>query len=105
MTGIDASLYPDEAPPASLAEEADAADYLQRVCAASDFGLPPAAEVLDALRQLPRVFDRHPLPASPTYHALRGLFGWPETTGLPPLRLRYEHFDLREGRPPDDTLI
>ena len=101
MTALDASLYPDEAPPPTLACELDAADYLQRVCGAFDFGIVPNADVLATLRELRAVFEAYPLPASPAYHALRELFGWPPVAGLPPARLRYEHFDLREGRPAD----
>lgn len=98
---IDTSLYPDREPPADLACESEAADYLQRVCAAYDFGIVPSPEVRAGLRQRRDIFDRYPLPASPAYHALRRWFGWPPVPGRPPLRLRYELFDQRESRPPD----
>jgi hypothetical protein len=98
---IDASLYPDRKPPADLSSEYEAADYLQRVCAAFDFGVIPAGAVLEELRRHREIFDRYPLPASPAYHALRRWFGWPAVLGRPPMRLRYEQRDLRENRPPD----
>ncbi len=98
---IDHSLYPDTAAPDDLRDEFAAADYVQRVCGAYDFGIVPSAEVLATLRGLRAVFDRFPLPASPAYHALRRLFGWPAAQSVPPARLRYETFDLREGRAED----
>ena len=101
---IDHSLYPDTAAPEDLRDELVAADYVQRVCGAYDFGIVPSDPVLDTLRGLRAVFDHFPLPASPAYHALRRLFGWPEVPSLPPMRLRYELFDLREGRGPDPCL-
>ena len=101
---IDHSLYPDTAAPDDLSDEHVAADYVQRVCAAYDFGIVPSADVLATLRGLRAVFDRFPLPASPAYHALRRLFGWPPVASVPPARLRYELFDLREGRAADPCL-
>jgi hypothetical protein len=98
---IDHSLYPDAAAPDDLHDEFVAADYVQRVCGAYDFGIVPSAAVLDTLRGLREVFDRFPLPASPAYHAFRRLFGWPAVQSVPPARLRYELFDLREGRAAD----
>ena len=101
---IDHSLYPDTAAPEDLRDEFVAADYVQRVCGAYDFGIVPSAEVLGTLRGLRAVFDRFPLPASPAYHALRRLFGWTAVASVPPARLRYELFDLREGRAADPCL-
>ena len=101
---IDHSLYPDTAAPDDLRDERVAADYVQRVCGAYDFGIVPSAAVLATLRGLRPVFDRFPLPASPAYHALRRLFGWPAVQSVPPARLRYELFDLREGRAPDPCI-
>ncbi len=72
---IDHSLYPDTEAPASLASVSDAAEYVHRVCAAYDFGIPPSDGVIETLRSLRNVFDRFPLPASPAYHALRRLYG------------------------------
>lgn len=101
---IDHSLYPDATAPEDLRDESVAADYVQRVCAAYDFGIVPSADVLGTLRGLRAVFDRFPLPASPAYHALRRLFEWPSVPSVPPARLRYELFDLREGRAADPCL-
>src|SRR3989442_11548851 len=101
---IDHSLSPDTAAPDDLRDELVAADYVQRVCGAYDFGIVPSAAVLDTLRGLRAVFDHFPLPALPAYHALRRLFGWPAIQSVPPARLRYELFDLREGRAADPCL-
>jgi hypothetical protein len=38
---IDRSVYPDAEPPATLQSLADRADYMQRICAAFDFGVFP----------------------------------------------------------------
>lgn len=76
---IDHSLYPDGPAPADLSDIGDAADYVPRVCGALDFGIVPEAEVVETLRNLREVFDQHPLLASPAYHHLRRLFGWPLT--------------------------
>ena len=101
---IDHSLYPDTAAPDDLRDESVAADYVQRVCGAYDFGIVPSAAVLSTMRGLRAVFDRFPLPASPAYHALRRLFDWPAVASVPPARLRYELFDLREGRAADPCI-
>ena len=101
---IDLSLFPDTTPPDDLHDEHVAADYVQRVCGAYDFGIVPSAAVLGTLRGLSAVFDRFPLAASPAYHALRRLFKWPAVASVPPARLRYELFDLREGRAADPCL-
>jgi hypothetical protein len=101
---IDHSLYPDTDSPEDLRDESVAADYVQRVCGAYDFGIVPSADVLATLRAQQGVFDRFPLPASPAYHALRRLFGWPPVQSVPPARLRYEIYDLREGRATDPCL-
>ncbi len=102
---IDATLYPDAEPPADLADERIAADFLVRVCGAYDFGIPPRPEVIATLREMREVFDRFPLTDSMAYHALRRWFGWPELPHVGrPFNPGVEH-DLREGREPDDTLI
>ena len=43
---IDGSLYPEEPVPEALATLADKVDFLVRLCAAWDFGLPPNSETL-----------------------------------------------------------
>ncbi len=102
---IDNSLYPDTDAPESLDCAADAAEYVHRVCAAYDFGIPPSDGVVETLRALREIFDRFPLPASPAYHALRRLYGWPPVPAVAVPELLAEFFDRREGREPDDTLI
>ena len=102
---IDHSLYPDVEAPESLDAECDAADYVGRVCGAYDFGIPPSDEVIETLRGLRTVFDKYSLPASPGYHALRRMFGWPAVPPLPVTELRSQQLDRREGREPDPILI
>ncbi len=102
---IDHSLYPDTDAPESLDSEYDAAEYVQRVCGAYDFGIPPSDGVLETLRSQRTVFDKYPMPASPAYHALRRWFGWPPVSALPAPELRSEHFDRREGRELDAQLV
>jgi hypothetical protein len=101
---IDHSLYPDEPAPADLSDEGDAADYIHRVCGALDFGIVPEREVVETMRDLRPVFDKFPLTPSPAYHMFRRLFGWPPVPALPPLQLRHEFYDQREGRGPDPCL-
>jgi len=102
---IDHSLYPDTEPPLSLDKEADAAEYLRRVCGAYDFGIPPSDGVVATLRELRRVFDKYPMPGSPGYHALRRMFGWPAMPAIPVTMRRAEQLDDREGRAPDENLV
>lgn len=99
---IDLSLYPDREPPARLESMAEKADYLHRVCGAFDHGFPPPAGTLNELRQWKDVFDRFPLPASPAYHTLRGMFGWQGVPRLPYLsKPHYQVLDEIEGRSDD----
>jgi hypothetical protein len=102
---IDHSLYPDTDAPESLEREADAADYMRRVCGAYDFGIVPDENVLATLKVMRAVFDRYPMPGSPAYHALRRLFGWPAVPAISVTQRRADELDRREGREPDDTLI
>ena len=102
---IDHSLYPDTAAPDDLRDQSVAADYVQRVCGAYDFGIVPSGDMLATLRGLRAVFDRFPLPASPAYHALRRWYGWPSVPALPAPELRSEHFDRRDDREPEFMLI
>jgi hypothetical protein len=97
---LDASVYPDVAiPPEELATLEDKADYLQRICAAFDFGVFPEREDWCRFAGWREVFDRFPLPHSPAYHTFRARYGWPEvprgTHGLTP---GWKIADLREGR-------
>lgn len=98
---IDALLYPDRPAPDNLAAEADAADYLLRVCGAYEFGIPPSPATLATLRGLRGTFDRFPLTDSMAYHALRRWFGWPELPHVGPVWNPAAELELREGRPPD----
>lgn len=97
---LDHSVYPDEPlPPDHLASPGAKADYLQRVCAAFDFGVFPEREDWDRFAGWREIFDRYPLPHSPAYHTFRSRFGWPAfprgTCGLlPPWKLQ----DRQEGR-------
>lgn len=81
---IDGSVYPDlDEPPRSLDTPEDRADYVQRICAAWDFGIQPEQATVDLLAGWQEVFDRFPLYVSPSYHAFRACFGWP-SVAVPP---------------------
>ena len=96
---IDAGLYPDCDPPGQLETPHEKADYLHRVCGAFDYGLPPDAETLKALREWKEIFDQFPLSGSPGYHALRAFYRWEETVRLPYLtKPLYQVLDEIEGR-------
>jgi hypothetical protein len=102
---IDGSVYPDlDSPPRSLETSEEKADYIHRVCAAWDHGVPPDAETVALFESWKDVFDRFPVVLSPAYHAMRIWFGWervPLPTGLHPPELRYQRYDAAEGRPAD----
>ncbi len=94
---LDRRLYPDVPVPESLDTVLEKADYLQRLCAAWDFGLVPSGRMILALRDWREVADRFPIPNSPAYHALRMFFRWPEV----PAEQYFPHAltqDEREGR-------
>lgn len=96
---IDHSVYPDVAHGDDFADDFDRADYVQRVCAAGDFGIAPDPDAVALLRGWRAVFDAFPLPASPTFHALRAHYGWPALPIEPALQpARWEILDALEGR-------
>lgn len=96
---VDGSVYPDEAPPQNFLTLAQKADYVHRLMAAFDYGLPPDAATLRLLRNWRDVFDAFPLQSSPGYHALRALYRWPEISRAPfPHPPAYLQQDAREGR-------
>lgn len=96
---IDGSVYPDQEPPEVLLSLIQKADYVHRIVAALDFGLPPDSATLRLFRGWQEVFDAYPLPASPGYHALRAFFAWPEVPGAPfAAPPAYVAQDAREGR-------
>jgi hypothetical protein len=75
------------------------ADYLQRICAAFDFGVFPEETDWAEFAGWRDVFDRFPLPDSPGYHAFRRWYGWEpvpvrQRLGIPPWKVA----DLHEGR-------
>ncbi len=78
---LDAALYPDIEPPASLRGLADQIDFLARLCAAWDFGrLPEAATITEIRRPEWRAaVEACRLLTSPAYHLVR------EWHGLAPL--------------------
>lgn len=101
----DGSVYPDlESPPEALDACEAQADYLHRVCAAWDFGVPPSEETVSLLSTWKEIFDRFPFVVSPAYHALRQWFGW-ESIPVPPgcyaAVPRYREYDRLEGRDED----
>lgn len=96
---IDRSVYPDLVHGDDFDDDFDRADYVQRICAAGDFGIAPDRATVVLFRAWHRVFDAFPLPSSPTYHALRAHFRWP---AVPMARsfypARWETLDRLEGR-------
>ena len=48
---IDGSLYPDEPVPEKIETLAEKVDFLVRMCAAWDFGLPPSSDSLKEVLQ------------------------------------------------------
>lgn len=99
---IDGSVFPErEAPPRTLHSVEDQADYVHRVCAAWDYGVPPDAHTFALFSAWRDVFDRFPIVTSPAYHAMRAWFGWepvPVPAGLHLPRPRYRQYDDLEGR-------
>ena len=97
---LDASVYPDQDPPEELATDADKADYLHRIVSAFDHGVVPDGSTLDLLSGWKEIFDRFPLKASPSYHALRSIFGWEPVERLPfftePAYLKFDRIEGRE---------
>ena len=102
---IDASVFPDvDSPPQALDSPEDKADYVHRVCAAWDYGVPPDAETFALFCAWKDIFDRFPIVTSPAYHAMRAWFRWeavPVPPGLHAPTPRYQQYDELEGRPAD----
>jgi hypothetical protein len=102
---IDHSVYPDvESPPDVLDTDADKADYLDRVCAAWDFGVFPERETINLFRGWKDIFDRYPRQESSAYRRFRQLYDWdlsPAEMQTTPRLLYYEILDRWEGRGPD----
>jgi hypothetical protein len=96
---IDHSVYPDMKHSTSFEDDLDRTDYVQRICAAGDFGVPLDGDTVELFRGWRRVFDAFPLPASPMYHALRAHYRWP---AVPKERrvepAQWEVLDRLEGR-------
>jgi hypothetical protein len=76
---IDASLYPDTAPPAAIENLAERVDFIARLCAAWDFGVLPDGETVDEVRRAEwrEAVDACRLVTSPAYHLLRRWHGLP----------------------------
>jgi len=77
------------------------ADYIARVCGASDFGIIQTRETFALLSSWRDAFDRFLVPASPAYAAFRSWFGWRPIPQWPPLQADYEAIDVRDGRGED----
>ncbi len=96
---IDRTVYPDVEHGEGFEDDYDRADYVQRICAAGDFGVPPDRETVELFRGWRTVFDRFPLAGSPTYHALRAHYRWPVVAMEPSFYpARWETLDALEGR-------
>jgi len=103
---IDYSVYPDfDDLPWELATIEDKADYLSRVCAAWDFGVPPTVETFALFAGWRHVFDQFPLRHSAAYAAFRTIFGWPTIQGGSVLEADYEQVDRRASRQLPDTSL
>ena len=100
MTGdLDASVYPDQEPPAELVTVEQKAEDLHRICSAFDFGIPPENATLRLFSKWKDIFDRFPLTHSPAYHAIRAFFRWEPIERLPFLgEPGYAKLDAAEGR-------
>lgn len=102
---IDGSVYPDfDVPPRRLDSAEDRADYVHRICAAWDYGVPPTPATFALLAAWKDVFDRFPIVTSPAYHAMRLWFRWdpvPRPPGLHVPEPRYVEYDRLEGRGAD----
>jgi len=72
---IDGSLYPDEPVPEKIETLAAKVDFLIRMCAAWDFGLPPSSDSLkEALKDdWKQAVDEAQFLTSCSYHLLREL--------------------------------
>lgn len=96
---IDHSVYPDLRHGDDFEDDYDRADHLHRVCTAWDFGVPPERYTVELLRGWRDVFDRFPVAASPSYHAFRAHFSWPDVPMEPSLSpARWEALDALEDR-------
>ena len=96
---IDHSVYPDTEHGNDFEDDYDRADYVHRICAAWDFGVPPEPYTVELFRGWREVFDRFPIASSPAYHAFRAYFRWP---AVPMERClstaQWEVLDAREER-------
>jgi len=95
--GVDPTLYPDCDIPSDFDDDRVRADYIQRLCAAWDFGIAPDMSTIDLLSEWRSAIDAFPLPHSAAYHTLRWLYGLPHIDG-DVLEANYERWDRREGR-------
>jgi hypothetical protein len=104
-TELDHSVFPDlDAPPEELSDDAARADYVQRICAAWDFGVHPDRQTFALFSTWRDLFDRFPVLTSPAYHAMRTWFGWPSLPypkGVRATTPRWVHLDQMEGRDDD----
>ena len=77
---IDAALYPDVEPPATVETRCERIDFLARLCSAWDFGLLPDRETITEIRRPAwrDAVDDCRLLTSPTYHLVRKWHGLPE---------------------------
>jgi hypothetical protein len=87
---IDATLYPDELPPACISSLAERIDFLSRLCSAWDFGILPREETIIEVRkeEWREAVDLCRLLTSPTYHLLRD---WHALPSLPYLGRQYAY--------------
>jgi hypothetical protein len=86
-----------------FADDVERAEYVERVCGAWDFGIPPEPPTFALFSEWRNVFDEYPLIHLPGYHAFRTLYGWPAapTKFSRDAVLAYELLDRAEGRGPD----
>lgn len=83
---IDGSLYPEQDVPQEITTLADRIDFLVRVCAAWDFGLPPSSETLNEIlrNEWKEAVQEAQFLTSCAYHVLRELHHLEEAPYLGP---------------------
>lgn len=74
---IDGSLYPEQPVPEKITTLSEKVDFLVRMCAAWDFGLPPQTRTLDEVLKpdWKEAVDQAEFLTSCAYHLLRELHG------------------------------
>ncbi|MFQ5637612.1 MAG: hypothetical protein ACE5IR_06405 [bacterium] len=83
---IDGSLYPEQSVPEKIATLSERIDFLVRLCAAWDFGLPPKSSALQEVLSddWKEAVEHAEFLTSCAYHLLRELHGLPSLSYMGP---------------------